>query len=108
MIICDAASIPSCLELISIEVSCGDVDLANRELLKEMIDKIFRDGKHDSVDTLFQVKRQEYHHLQRLQLAVHPAVTEKKLLLCYLLIHSELPRSILDGKGIPCLVNAIW
>ena len=44
-------------------------------------------------------KRQEYHHLQRLQLAVHPAVTEKKLLLCYLLIHSELPRSILDGKG---------
>jgi len=27
------------LELISIEVSCGDVDLANRELLKDIIDK---------------------------------------------------------------------
>ena len=39
LIICVAASVPSCAELISIEVNCGDVSLANSELLKEMIDR---------------------------------------------------------------------
>ena len=40
LISCDAASIPSWNEFTSIEVSCGDVNFANNESLKEMIDII--------------------------------------------------------------------
>ena len=39
LIICVAASIPSCPELISMEVSCGEVSLAKSELLKERMDR---------------------------------------------------------------------
>ena len=44
LIICVAASIPSCPELISMEVSWGEVSLANSELLKERNGQIFRYG----------------------------------------------------------------
>ena len=40
LMIWEAASLPSCSDPMSIEVSCGEVSLANKELLKEMMDKL--------------------------------------------------------------------
>ena len=39
LMIWEAASLPSCPELMSIDVSCGEVSLAKSELLKDMMDR---------------------------------------------------------------------
>ena len=48
----DAASIPNWTELISMDVSGGDVNLANKELLKEIIDKSLGITKSISIHAL--------------------------------------------------------
>ena len=108
LMIWEAASLPSWPAPMSIDVNCGEVSLANKELLKEMIDRSSGIARWFSRQTLSKENGEDIVADQDCCRAVFLHKEPAVWLLRYSLIHSLLPRNSSGRTGSWWLASASW